>query len=46
MRQRIADALQVVGAIGLTVAAGIVNLSLGLAVGGLLAIVVGVLVAP
>lgn len=46
MRQRIADALQVAGAIGLVVAAGMFNIILGIGVGGLLAIVVGVLVAP
>lgn len=45
MAQRIADALQVAGAIGLTVAAGMVSVALGVCVGSLLAIIAGVVVA-
>lgn len=42
MRQRIADSLQVTGAIGLTVAATLSHLLLGLAVASALAVVAGV----
>ena len=46
MRQRIADALQVVGAIGLTIAAaGLVSVLFGVLVGSMLAIIAGVVVA-
>lgn len=44
MRQRIADVLQVAGAIGLTVAAGMVSIALAVLVGSVVAIVAGVVV--
>lgn len=42
MKQRVADALQIVGAVGLVVAAAAVSLLFGLVVGAVLAIVAGV----
>jgi hypothetical protein len=42
MKQRVADALQILGAVGLVVAAGAVSLILGLLVGAVLAIIAGV----
>ena len=43
MKQRIADALQIVGAVGLTVACGVLfSLAVAVAVGSVLAIVAGV----
>lgn len=44
MKQRIADALQIAGALGLTVAATITNSLFGLLVGSALAICAGVVV--
>lgn len=44
-KQRIADALQLVGAVSLTIAAGMVGIAWGLAAGGFLAIVAGITVA-
>lgn len=44
MKQRTANALQIVGAVGITAAAGIVSVTLGLLVGSVLAVVAGVVV--
>jgi hypothetical protein len=44
-RQAVADGLQISGAAGVTVAAGMVSPALGLFVGSLLAIIAGVVVA-
>lgn len=46
MKQRIANALQIAGAIGLTAAAGTVSVGLGLLAGSLSLVVAGVVVAP
>jgi len=43
MKQRIANTLQIVGAVGLVVAAGIVSVTLGILVGSVAAIVAGVI---
>ena len=44
MKQRTANALQIAGAVGITVAAGIVSFTLGILVGSMLAVVAGVVV--
>lgn len=45
MKQRIANALQIGGAVGLTATAGTVSVALGMLVGSVVLIVGGVLVA-